>query len=431
MISNIAKMLVLPEPSAWLGLCVALGSGLLIGVERERRKGHGPTRSAAGIRTFTLTAVLGAVAVLVGGGLVLAVVTAAVGIIVAIAYLRTRPEDPGITTEIALVFTCVLGGFAVRQPLLAAGVGVAAAALLAARNRLHHFVLSVLTEQELHDFLVLAGIALVVLPLAPDRFMGPFDALNPHAIARLISLVMAISALGYVATRALGPRYGLPLAGFAAGFVSSTATIHSMGQLAKLQVTQTSGAVAGAVLSSIATIIQLAIVVASVQPTLMKALTWPLVTGGAVACVYGLILMWMSHDTGDAQPIAHLGRAFDLRTALGFGAIVSFILVLSAALNVWLGAPSMLGAAALTGMVDPHATAASIASLVAAGKLPTAAAHWPILAALTSNSIIKAIVAFNAGGMRFAIRIVPGLVLMVAALWSGVLIAQILAAGWI
>ena len=334
MISNIAKMLVLPEPSAWLGLCVALGSGLLIGVERERRKGHGPTRSAAGIRTFTLTAVLGAVAVLVGGGLVLAVVTAAVGIIVAIAYLRTRPEDPGITTEIALVFTCVLGGFAVRQPLLAAGVGVAAAALLAARNRLHHFVLSVLTEQELHDFLVLAGIALVVLPLAPDRFMGPFDALNPHAIARLISLVMAISALGYVATRALGPRYGLPLAGFAAGFVSSTATIHSMGQLAKLQVTQTSGAVAGAVLSSIATIIQLAIVVASVQPTLMKALTWPLVTGGAVACVYGLILMWMSHDTGDAQPIAHLGRAFDLRTALGFGAIVSFILVLSAALNV-------------------------------------------------------------------------------------------------
>lgn len=68
--------------------------------------------------------------------------------------------------------------------------------------------------------------------LAPDRFMGPFDALNPRAIARLIVLVMAISALGYVAMRALGSRYGLPLAGFASGFVSSTATIYSMGERA-------------------------------------------------------------------------------------------------------------------------------------------------------------------------------------------------------
>lgn len=62
--------------------------------------------------------------------------------------------------------------------------------------------------------------------------MGPFDALNPRAIARLIVLVMAISALGYVAMRALGPRYGLPLAGFSSGFVSSTATIYSMGERA-------------------------------------------------------------------------------------------------------------------------------------------------------------------------------------------------------
>ena len=422
-------MLTLPELSDWLGLCVALGAGLLIGVERERRKGRGPARGPAGVRTFTLTSMLGAVAVFAGGNVVLAVVTAAVGIIAAFAYLRTRDTDPGVTTEIALVFTCVLGGFAVRQPLLAAGVGVAAVALLAARNRLHHFVLSVLTERELHDLLVLAGIALVVLPLAPDRFMGPFDAINPHAVARLITLVMTISALGYVATRSLGPRYGLPLAGFAAGFVSSTATIHSMGELAKRQGAQTTGAVAGAVLSSIATIIQLAIVVLSVQPTLMRALAWPLVMSGAAACVYGVILVLLTKDTREAQPIEHLGRAFNLRTALGFGAIVSFILSLSAGLNVWLGAGSLLGTAALTGMVDPHATAASIASLVAAGKLPASAAQWPILAGLTTNTVIKGIVAFHAGGPRFAMRIVPGLVLMVAALGSGVMISEILAAG--
>ena len=44
-----------------LSLAVALGIGLLIGTERERRKGTGPQRSAAGLRTFTLASLIGAV----------------------------------------------------------------------------------------------------------------------------------------------------------------------------------------------------------------------------------------------------------------------------------------------------------------------------------------------------------------------------------
>src|SRR5690349_2223122 len=45
-----------------LGFAVALGCGLLIGIERERRKGRGPRRTLAGVRTFTLAALLGALA---------------------------------------------------------------------------------------------------------------------------------------------------------------------------------------------------------------------------------------------------------------------------------------------------------------------------------------------------------------------------------
>ena len=122
-----------------------------------------------------------------------------------------------MTTEFALLLTCLLGGLAIRDSMLAAGLGAVLALLLAARDRLHHFVLSVVKAQELNDVILFSAIALIVLPLAPDQFMGPFSALNPHDIARLIVLVMAISALGYLAVRSLGPRYGLPLAGFAGG----------------------------------------------------------------------------------------------------------------------------------------------------------------------------------------------------------------------
>jgi uncharacterized membrane protein (DUF4010 family) len=164
-----------------------------------------------------VSALLGAVSVLLGDGLVTAAATLIVGAGALVAYQRTHERDPGMTTEFALVLTCLLGGFAIHNPILAAAVGVTLALLLAERNRIHHFVLNVLTAQELSDIILFAAMALIVLPLAPDRYMGPLDALNPHALVRLIVLVMAISALGYVAMRTLGTRYGLPLAGFASG----------------------------------------------------------------------------------------------------------------------------------------------------------------------------------------------------------------------
>lgn len=417
----------MPSPldySTLLGLSVALGIGLLIGAERERRKGSGPTRGAAGIRTFAIVALLGAVAALLGGTAVLVAVTLAVGALALVAYLGTRETDPGMTTEVALLLTCLLGGLAMRHAVLAAGVGAALAALLAAKTRLHHFVSRILTERELHDALLFSAAALIVLPLAPDRFMGPFDAVNPYAITRLVVLVMAISALGYIATRALGPRFGLPLAGLAAGFISSTATIHAMGMRASGSKAHADGATAGAVLSSVATIVQLAVVVAAVQPVLLDALLWPLLSGGAAACTYSL-LFFPRGATAQGEPHEptqdqDLGRAFDLKTAVSFAAVVSVVLVVSAALSAWQGARGALLAAAVTGLVDAHATAASAASLVHAGKLPLDTALRAILIGLSTNSLMKAVVAFHAGGSTYAARIVPGLVLVIAAVWLGV-----------
>jgi uncharacterized membrane protein (DUF4010 family) len=240
----------------------------------------------------------------------------------------------------------------------------------------------------------------------------------------LVVLVMAVSALGYVATRALGPRYGLPLAGFAAGFISSTATIHAMGTRAAGAKAQADGAIAGAVLSSLATMVQLAVVVAAVQPALLDTLRWPLILGGVAACAYSLLFFPRGAPASSPAAVRpeqqDLGRAFDLKTALAFAAIVGVVLVVSAGLSAWLGARGTLLAAAATGLVDAHATAASVASLVAAGKLSPDAALWPILVGLSTNALMKAVVAFNAGGAAYAARIVPGLVLMIAAVWLGV-----------
>lgn len=409
----------MPAETALLGLCVALGIGLLIGAERERRKGTGPARSAAGIRTFVVSALLGAVSMVLECPLLLLGATLLVGAGALLAYWRTREQDPGITTEFALILTCLLGGLAIPDPVMAAGVGAVVALLLAARNRMHHFVRSVLSEQELHDIILFSAIALIVLPIAPDRYLGPFNVLNPHAIARLVVLVMAISSIGYVAMRSLGPRYGLPLAGFASGFVSSTATIYSMGERVSRQKALMNGAVAGAALSSIATIIQMAIVISLIQPALLTSLALPLTFGGLAAVLYGLLFLFVTATVKLPRQQDDMGRAFDLKTAAGFATLVGVVLVISGALNAWLGASGLLLGAAITGLADAHATAASAASLMAANKISSAEAVAPILVGLTTNTLMKAIVAFKSGGAIYAIRIVPGLVLMIAAVWGG------------
>ena len=120
-----------------LNFAVALGIGLLIGAERERRKGDGPSRSPAGIRTFTVASLAGAISFIVGGQVLLSIATAGVIILTAIAYRRAHEDDPGLTTEITLIVTALLGGLSMQKPALAAGLAVTVAVLLAARSRLH------------------------------------------------------------------------------------------------------------------------------------------------------------------------------------------------------------------------------------------------------------------------------------------------------
>ena len=158
----------------------------------------------------------------------LAATVAGVAALVAVAYLKSRSDDPGLTTEIALILTVLLGGLSMQQPALTAGLAVALVALLTARIPLQHFVRSVLTASEVRDALLFAGATLVILPLLPNQALGPYGALNPDRSGSLSFLVMAISAAGYVLVRVLGPRFGLPIAGLASGFVSSTATIGAM-----------------------------------------------------------------------------------------------------------------------------------------------------------------------------------------------------------
>ncbi len=144
----------------------------------------------------------------------------------------------------------------------------------------------------------------------------------------------------------------------------------------------------------------------------------PLLYAGIAALMYGgTYTIFAVREKTDHEP--QVGKAFDLSKALIFAAALAGIMFASAALRERFGETGIIIAAALSGIVDTHAAAISVASLVAAGKMSAGDSVIPILAGITTNTISKMIFAGASGGQAFALRVIPGLILVALAAWAG------------
>jgi uncharacterized membrane protein (DUF4010 family) len=398
-----------------LSTAVALGIGLLIGVERERSKGGGPDREIAGVRTFALAALLGIFGALLDRALLLAVLASLIGALAIAGYLRRRETDPGITTEVALITTFALGALSLPYPEYSAGAAVAVTVLLASRPWLHELVTSRLTDRELHDGLLLAAAALVILPLLPDRTIDPWDTLNPRKMWIVVVLVMTINAIGYVGLRIWGPSKGLALAGVLGGLVSSVSTHGAMGQRAKEQAAIAGNAAAAATFSSVTTAVFLLTVVGAVNVPLAMSLLAPCVSAALVSAGYGWLLFRRSeqHESADLAR----GRPVSLRAALIFGGVVSGVLVLSALLSRTFGPGAALASVAAAGFADAHSGAISAATLAGNEVLSVHAGQIAVLLSFTTNAMTKIVVSALTGPRGYLWRVAGGIVASVSAAW--------------
>ncbi|MFA6985283.1 MAG: DUF4010 domain-containing protein, partial [Arenimonas sp.] len=350
---------------------------------------------------------IGSVGLLVAGAFVCLLVFA--------SYRRSPAEDPGLTTEIAMLVTFFLGILAMRATPLAAALGVLVAAVLASKSRLHRFVTEALSAQELHDVLLLLAAAFVVMPLLPDGPIDPWAAINPRRLWLLVVAVMAVSTLGYVALRAFDSRFGLLMAGAAGGFVSSTATIAAMGDRAKETPRHRAAFASAALASNVATIVQLAVVIGTLSPALLRQLAWPLLAAGSMAVLAAFVVGLRAFSSPIEQQDLAGQRPFQPRHVLGFVAIVAAVMLLAAIVRSQLGEASLPWVLAASGLADAHAAAASAAQSLASGQVQAHTAMLGVLAALASNSLGKCLVALVKGGTLYALIVLPGVALMVAA----------------
>lgn len=427
-----------PPRELAIGLSVALGAGLLVGLERERRKGRGADRGAAGIRTFTLAALAGALALGLGQPLLVLAGALAVAALAVNAYrgsLRrgAGDRDPGLTTELALVVTYLVGVLAMQQPALGAAAGVVLAALLASRERLHRFATQALSEAELHDALLLAALALVVLPLLSADPQPWSAGIAPRTVGAVLVLILVLQGAGHVATRVVGLRAGLALSGFLSGFVSSTATIASMGARARQAPGSMQACEAGAVLSTAATWLQALVMVAALSPSALPRLLPAALAAAAVAVAWGVLRARGAAPVADGTAAdgdrhgttadGDRGRTKADRDRgplrLREAAIVALLLAAVTAGVAWaqarFGAGGAFAGVAIGALADAHASIAALATLHAGAQLTEDVLLRGVLVAVATNAVVRGVTAVVAGGPRFGARVAASLAASTAA----------------
>jgi uncharacterized membrane protein (DUF4010 family) len=383
-------------------MAVSLALGLLVGMQRERTK-----PSIAGVRTFALITLFGTATAMLAEPLGGWVVAAGLLGIAALALIGKRPaaaEDSskrrGITTEVATLIMYGVGVMCQTGPMEAAVViGAVTALLLHAKPMLHGLALR-LGDRDFRAIMQFVLLALVILPVLPDRTYGaaPFNVLNPRQVWLVVVLVVGINLTGFLACRFVGARGGILLSGVLGGLVSSTATTVSLARRARNSDTFTASAAAVIVLASTIVYVRVLTEIAVVAPEHWVRMSGPIGIMLGVSAILAVSL-WFGERRGIAA-LPEQSNPTEIGSALAFGAIYAIVLVGAAAARHTFGDRGLYAIAAISGLTDMDAITLTVGRMAQEGLTGVGSAWRAIVIATMANLLFKFLVVLALGGRR-------------------------------
>ena len=399
-------------------LALALGLGLLVGFQREWTAPH-----VAGIRTFTLITLLGAVIGLffetLGPWLVAAGFISLTAMIVVVNVMKFSSSEipPGLTTQVAALVMYVVG-FAIAVDQISLGVLVSGgvAVLLQWKQSLHGFVERI-GEKEARAIFQLVLISLVILPVLPNVGYGPYQVLNPYHIWLMVVLICGISLGSYLAYKFFGSRAGTLLGSILGGLISSTAATVSYSRRTRNAPESAGAACLVIVISSTIVFGRVMFEIAVVGPAVLPQLAPPLAAMMLLMAAISLVVFVFTRK--DQQRLSLQDDPSDLKAALIFGALYAAVLFAVAAVKEHFGNQALFGVAALSGLTDMDAITLSTVQMINAGGLSVDMGWRMILVGAMSNLFFKACAVGLLGNRALLLRVIT--VFGVAFLGGGLL----------
>ncbi len=385
-----------------VSLLVSGSLGALIGLERqwERQVGQHDQRVPAGLRTFTLWAMLGTVCahlsksghpyLFVAG---LGAVSIWLGIFL---HFRTRDKvGAGFTTAATGLLTYLLGGLVVAGEARAALVLTVAVLLLLAGKPSLHSLSKSFTPEDARMALQFLAVTGAVLPLVPDRDFGPMGAFNPRSIWLMVVMVSGLGFAGYIAVRWFGASRGIALAGFAGGLASSTATTLGMSKMSRERPDLAEDCTLALVIACTIMLWRVEVLVLAVSPSLALAVLPDFLLMSLPGVVFAGRRLW--RGSGSTAAATEYRNPLSLRVALQFGALYAVVVFVVKIATVWFGDAGLLVVSFFSGLTDLDAIALSLSNLLRDGQVPIELAMQGIVLGAVANSLLKATLAASLG----------------------------------
>jgi uncharacterized membrane protein (DUF4010 family) len=405
----------------------AVGLGLLLGLERER-KGDAELLFG-GVRTFALIGLLGAVGAFMERELdqawpVLAAFVA-VSTLVIVSYATTAARgELGITTETTALLAFIVGALCGWDRVGVASVATVVCLLLLTLKEFLHGLARRVELGDVEATLKFAVISVIILPLLPNETFGPppVDVINPYKIWLMVVLIAGLNFLGYLLVKVLGNEHGFLLTGILGGLVSSTAVTLSFSQRSRREPEMSSAFVLGHRG-------RLDDHVCSGrshggpgkqrfgQRTRFGA--WWMAAAGLLVS----LILWRRSRSRETGVVTAGANPFELSEAIKFGLLFGVVTVVAKAAEAYLGATGLYLAGAVAGLTDVDAISLSMANLATTSPESLKIAQRTIVIAVISNTLVKSGMAafMGAPGLRRTIIMVT--LLLFAAAGAGILVA--------
>jgi uncharacterized membrane protein (DUF4010 family) len=400
----------------------ALGLGLLVGLQREWVQNR-----VAGIRTFALLSLFGALCGLLGlvygGWVVAAALIAFVSVVIIghLAEMKNQEPDSGLTTEMAMLVMFATGIITIHgHRLIAVVIAGSVMVLLQSKKPLHAMVRRI-GEDDLREIARLVLLGLVILPALPNREMGYLDVLNPFAIWLMVVLIVGTSLAAYLVGKFLGGTKGTALTGVLGGLISSTATTASLARRSRDHGACGISLAAITLIASAIVFVRVIAEVAIAAPAHLQSMLPPLLTMMFWFGLVAVIAHRISEKSG--KHVADESPPSELKSAVIFGLLYAVVLLVVAAAREHFGDSGLYIAAAISGLTDMDAITLSTSRLVSTASLDTSTAWRMIIVAGMANMLFKAGLVLVLGARSFikpvllgmAISLLGGLALL--ALW--------------
>ncbi len=369
-------------------LALALGLGLLVGLQRERTN-----TPLAGFRTFpliTLAGALGAILAKDFGGWTVAMGFVVLGVMIVVgnlAELKKPHPDTGLTTEAAMLVMYGVGAYlVVGSTTVAIILGAVVAVLLHLKPQMQSFA-GKLGDEDFKAIMQFVVITMLILPLLPSEYYGPFKVLNPFKLWLMVVLIVGISLTGYIIYKFFGEKAGTLAGGILGGLISSTATTVSYARRTRENPQTAALAAVVIMMASAIVFARVLLLISTTAPTFFSQASGPLGVMLMVTLVLAGIAWSMAR--GEKSEMPKQSNPSELKAALVFGALYGVVLLAVAAAKEYFGQSGLYVVAVLSGLTDMDAITLSVAELVHQDKLDAPTGWRLVLTASLSNLVFK------------------------------------------